>query len=120
VVSEPQIDLGSPRFRHAERRHANLVRGHEGTGNLGTSHMGTGNMTRDPYDTQAAAGHPPTTGIMPGNHQQFGAYTGPTAAAAPPPGQPGFNQGFSNTANPPAPTTGQKISVCHILSIVKV
>jgi hypothetical protein len=119
----PQIDLDSLLFRHAERRHANLAReGREGTGNMGTGHVGTGVMTRDPYDTQAAAGHHPTTGTMPGTHQQFGAYTGSTAAAVPPPGQPRFDQGLYNTADPAdprfAPSTGQKASVCHILSIV--
>jgi len=80
----------------------------------------TGKLNRDPYGTQAAAGHPPTAGTMPGTHQQFGAHTGPTAAAAPTTAvQPGFDQGLSNTADPRyAPNTGQKISVCNILSIV--
>ena len=90
--------------------------------------MGTGNMTHNPYATQAAAGLPPTAGTtmpatMPATHQQFGVHTGPTAAAAPPTmGQPGFDQRHYNTQDPVdprlAPTTGQKISVCNILSIV--
>ena len=89
--------------------------------------MGTGNLTRDPYAAQAAAGQPATAGTlpatMPGTHQQFGVHTGPTAAAAPPTmGQPGFDQRHYNTQDPVdprlAPTTGQKISVCNILTIL--
>ena len=95
-----------------------------GTGDsiIGTGHMGTSNTTRNPYDTQAAAGHPPTADTMPDTHQQFGAHTGPTFAAAPPPGQPHFDQGLSNISDPAdprfAPSTGQKVSVRNILSIV--
>lgn len=96
--------------------------GNMGTGNIGTGNMGTSNMTRNPYDTQTAASHPPTADTMPGTHQQFGAHTGPTFAAVPPPGQPHFNEGLSNIADPAdprfAPSTGQKVAVCNILFIV--
>ena len=108
----------------------NMGKGNIDTGNMGTGNMGTSNTTRNPYDTQAAAGHPPTAGTMPGTHQKSGAHTGPTFVAAPPPGQPHSDQGLSNIADPAeprfadpadphfAPSTGQKVSARNILSIV--
>ena len=89
---------------------------------MGTANMGTANVNRDPYGTQAAAGYAPTAGTMPGTtHQQFGGHTGATAAHVPPTmGQP--DQRLYNTQAPAdprlEPTTGQKVSVCNILSIV--
>lgn len=84
--------------------------------------MGTGNVTHDPFGTQATAGYAPTAGTMPGTQQQFEGHTGPTAAYAPPAmGQPdqrlhNNTQGFADPRL--EPTTGQKISVSNILSIV--